>query len=75
MGDEIQNPRRAIPWALLLAGCVLTIGYIGGTAASPVALPSQAVNGPGGFVNGIRELCTHLGVGWLVRADGAAGGA
>ncbi len=66
MGDEIENPRRAIPWALLVAGCVLTIGYIGGTAALLVALPSEAVNGPGGFVNGIRQLCTHLGVGWLL---------
>ena len=66
MGDEIQNPRRNIPWALLLAGCILTIGYIGGTAALMVALPSEAVDGPGGFVNGMRELCAHLGVGWLL---------
>ncbi len=66
MGDEIQNPRRTIPWALLLAGCVLTIGYIGGTAALMVALPSEAVDGPGGFVNGMRQLCAHLGVGWLL---------
>jgi glutamate:GABA antiporter len=66
MGDEIQNPRQAIPWALLVAGCILTVGYLGGTAALLVALPSQAVNGPSGFVNGIRELCTHLGAGWLL---------
>ena len=46
MGDEIQNPRRTIPWAILVGGSILTIGYIGGTAALLVALPSQAVGGP-----------------------------
>jgi amino acid transporter len=66
MGDEIQNPRKAIPWALLVAGCILTIGYIGGTAALMVALPPEAVGGPDGFMNGIRTLCERLGVGWLL---------
>ncbi len=66
MGDEIENPRRAIPWAILVAGCILAIGYIGGTAALMVALPSQAVGGPDGFVNGIRMLSEHLGLGWLL---------
>ena len=46
MGDEIQNPRRVIPWALLVGGSLLAIGYIAGTAALLVALPSQAVGGP-----------------------------
>jgi len=38
MGGEIQNPRRAIPWAILVGGAILTIGYIGGTAALVLAL-------------------------------------
>ena len=66
MGDEIQNPRRTIPWALLVAGMILVIGYIGGTAALLVALPSEAVGGPDGFVNGIHMLCSRLGVGWIL---------
>ena len=66
MGDEIQNPRRTIPWALLVGGSVLAIGYIAGTAALLVALPSQAVGGPDGFVNGIRILSARLGMGWLL---------
>jgi amino acid transporter len=66
MGDEIQNPRRAIPWAILVAGCILAVGYIGGTAALMVALPSEAVSGPSGFVNGIHVLSLHLGVGWML---------
>ena len=66
MGDEIQNPRRTIPSALLVAGGILTVGYIGGTAALLVALPSQAVGGPDGFMNGIRMLSDRLGAGWLL---------
>lgn len=66
MGDEIQNPRRTIPWAILVGGTILTIGYIGGTAALLVALPPQAVGGPDGFVNGIRQLSAHLGLPWLI---------
>jgi len=66
MGDEIQNPRRVIPWALLVGGSLLAIGYIAGTAALLVALPSQAVGGPDGFVNGIHMLAEKLGVGWLL---------
>jgi amino acid transporter len=66
MGDEIQNPRRTIPLAIVVGGSVLALGYIGGTAALLVALPSDAVGGPDGFVNGIHELSAHLGLGWLL---------
>jgi len=66
MGGEIQNPRRAIPWAILVGGAILTIGYIGGTAALVLALPSRAVEGPDGFVDGIHVLSAHLGLGWLL---------
>jgi glutamate:GABA antiporter len=66
MGDEIQNPRKTIPWAILVAGCILAVGYVGGTAALMVALPPEAVGGPDGFVNGIRTLSERLDVGWLL---------
>jgi len=66
MGDEIQNPRRTIPWALLLSGIILTIGYIAGTAAFLFMLPAQAVAGPDGFVHGIQLLAAHLGITWLL---------
>jgi glutamate:GABA antiporter len=66
MGDEIQNPRKTIPWAILVGGIVITAGYIGGTAALLVALPSDAVSGLQGFVNGVHALSTHLGLGWVL---------
>lgn len=66
MGDEIQNPRRAVPLALLVAGVVLTVGYIGGTAALLFTLPAQAVGGPDGFVNGVHIMAARLGFGWIL---------
>jgi glutamate:GABA antiporter len=66
MGDEIENPRRVIPWAILIGGSILAIGYIAGTGALLVALPSDAVGGPDGFVNGIHIMSGRLGIGWLL---------
>jgi len=66
MGDEIENPRKVIPWAILVGGSVMAIGYIGGTVALLSVLPSSAVGGPDGFINGIHELSARLGLGWLL---------
>jgi amino acid transporter len=66
MGDEIRNPRRTIPWAILAGGSVMVIGYIGGTAAMLVAVPTSAMSGPDGLVNGVRALSSHLGLFWLL---------
>jgi amino acid transporter len=66
MGDEIQNPRRVIPWAILAGGSIMTIGYIAGTSALLVALPSDAVAGPDGFVHGIQIMTARLKMEWLL---------
>jgi glutamate:GABA antiporter len=66
MGDEIENPRRVIPWAILVGGSILAIGYISGTTALLVSLPSDAVGGPDGFVNGVHVLSARLGLGWVL---------
>lgn len=66
MGDEIENPRGNIPRAILVGGSVLAIGYIAGTFALLTAMPSEAVRGPDGFINGIRILGDRLGVGGMV---------
>ena len=62
MGDEIQNPRRVIPWAILVGGSILAVGYIAGTGALLIGLPSAAVGGPDGLVNGIRLMSARLGI-------------
>ncbi|HEX3891690.1 MAG TPA: APC family permease [Terracidiphilus sp.] len=66
MGGEIENPRRVIPWAILVGGTILAFAYIGGTGALLTALPPDAVGGPDGFVNGIRALSSRVGAEWLL---------
>jgi glutamate:GABA antiporter len=66
MGEEIKNPRRTIPRALLCGGAILAIGYIVGTIAMLIALPGEAVGGPDGFVLGLQALCSRLGISWLL---------
>ncbi len=66
MGDEIKDARRVVPRALLLAGAVITIGYIAGTVAMLVALPSSSISGLGGFMTAIDFLCRRLGLAGVI---------
>jgi glutamate:GABA antiporter len=68
MGDEIENPCRTIPRALLASGMVLAVSYIAGTAALLVALPSSQVSGVDGFIRGAEALCARLGFFWFLVA-------
>ncbi len=70
MGDEIREPRRVIPRALFVAGCVLALGYIAGTASMLVALPAESISGLGGFMTAIEFLAGRLGFGALVAPIG-----
>jgi amino acid transporter len=66
MGEEIKNPRRVVPRSLLVAGVVITLGYLAGTVAMLVALPSSSISGLGGFMTAIDFLCHRLGVGAVI---------
>ncbi len=68
MGEEIENPRRTIPRALLVAGLILGVAYIAGTAALLVAVPSSQVSGVDGLMQGVAALCGRFGLGWLTVA-------
>jgi amino acid transporter len=66
MGEEIKDPRRTIPRAIIAAGALIVLCYMGGTIAMLIALPSSAISGVGGFVSAISLMCTKLGLGWLI---------
>jgi glutamate:GABA antiporter len=66
MGEEIQNPRRNMPRALLLAGALITVGYMVGAAAILWALPQSQVSGLEGFMQAIAEISRRLDVGWII---------
>ena len=68
MADEIDNPRRTIPRALLVCGVVVAVGYIAGTAALLVAAPAEQLSGVDGFMQGAASMCLRLGLPWLAVA-------
>jgi amino acid transporter len=61
MGDEIKDPRRTLPRALLVAGVIVTFCYIGGTVAILLALPSSEVNDLQGIMQAISKTASRLG--------------
>jgi glutamate:GABA antiporter len=66
MGEELQNPRRNVPLALLGAGLLITVGYILGTVSVLWALPQSQATGLEGIMQAISEIANHLGIGWII---------
>jgi amino acid transporter len=61
MAEEIKDPRRTMPRALLMAGLFVAIGYISGTIAILLALPSSQVTGLQGIMQAITRTAERLG--------------
>jgi amino acid transporter len=66
MGDEIQEARRTVPRAVLTAGVIITVLYIGATLSVLLAIPSNQVSGLQGIMQAIEAMCAKMGAGWLV---------
>lgn len=66
MGEEIKNPRRNIPRALLFAGVIVTVAYIAGTVFVLLALPSGQVSDLQGLIQAVMITGPHLGFAALV---------
>ncbi|HWW84674.1 MAG TPA: APC family permease [Vicinamibacterales bacterium] len=66
MGDEIQDVRRTVPRAVLTAGVIITVLYIGATLSVLLAIPSNQVSGLQGIMQAIEAMCAKMGAGWLV---------
>ena len=65
MGGEIKDARRTIPRALLIAGVLITAGYILGTIAVLVVLPHQQLNGLEGIMQADLQQRRAHGLAWL----------
>lgn len=61
MGEEIKNPCRTLPLALIIAGVTVAICYIGGTVAVLLAVPSTEVNSLQGLVQAISKTASRAG--------------
>jgi amino acid transporter len=65
LGDEIEDARRNIPRALLIAGVLTTILYIAATVAMLLALPQQEIQNMQGIIHAITLVATKLGIPWI----------
>jgi amino acid transporter len=66
LGEEIQDPRRNIPRALLVAGALITTLYILSTVAMLVALPQREILSLQGFMQAIETASDRVGARWVV---------
>jgi glutamate:GABA antiporter len=62
MGDEIRDPRRNIPRALVLSGVLITLLYILSTVAMLVALPRAQILSLQGFMLSIQQTSERVGL-------------
>jgi len=83
MGEEIQDARRTVPRAILTAGALITILYIGGTISVLLAIPKEQVSGLQGIMQAFQVLTAKMNLAWLapvlavmvtVNALGGVGG-
>ncbi|HEU4990801.1 MAG: APC family permease [Gemmatimonadota bacterium] len=62
MGEEIENPRRTVPRAVLLAGLAIPALYMLGTLAILLALPVGQITGLQGIMDAIVRTGARVGL-------------
>lgn len=62
MGGEIENPRRTVPRAVLIAGVLIPAIYILGTLAILLALPQGQATGLQGIMDAIVRTGDRVGI-------------
>jgi amino acid transporter len=66
MGEEVQDPRRTVPIAVLAAGAVITVLYILGTFSVLLAISKDQVSGLQGIMQAVEAISARVGAGWIV---------
>ena len=66
MGDEIREPKRTVPRAVLWGGLVSGVLYVGVTVAVLLALPTKDIGAVQGIVEAVTRMAGQVNVGWLV---------
>ena len=65
MGEEIEDPRRTIPRAILTCGAITMVLYILATWSVLLALPKEQVSGLQGIMQAVQAVTRRIGVGWM----------
>lgn len=64
LGDEVKDPEKTIPRAIIISGFIVSFIYILGTGAVLVALPANEINIISGFLQGITVISEKTGLAW-----------
>ena len=80
VGQEVKNPTRTIPRGVLIAGAVVAVIYIAGSASVLVAVPASALAERSGIADAVEIVGTRIGLaglggltGLLIAMAGIAG--
>ena len=66
MGDEVRNPRRTFPRAILLGGLLCCIAYVGTTLSLALSVPRSEMVLVQGTMQAIDKMSSRLGLGWIL---------
>lgn len=66
MGDEIQEPRKTMPRAVLWGGIISGMLLVSATLSLLVALPSQEIGVVQGVMQAVGRMAADAGVAWIV---------
>jgi amino acid transporter len=66
MGEEIVEPRRTVPRAVIAAGVVIAALYMIGTWCLLLALPKEQISGLQGLLQAVQAMATKSGAAWIV---------
>ncbi len=67
MGEEIRDPERTIPRAIVVSGIIITAIYILGTGAMLIVFKSGHVDIISGIVQSIGSVGGRLGMPWILK--------
>ena len=62
VGQEIRNPTRTVPLGVLLAGMVVTLIYVGGSASVLIAVPASALAELSGIADAVNLASARIGL-------------
>ncbi len=66
MGDEIKEPRKSIPRAVVIAGVTTVTLYLLATFALQLTIPSQEIGVIDGILQGVQRAATSISLPWIV---------
>ncbi len=71
MGDEIRDPRRTVPSAVLWGGVISGLLYVGATLALLLALPQQEIGVVRGLLQAVSRMADETGLARFVPSFAA----